>query len=135
MAPQVGVEGWHRELSCSVTVCMQAILLAGGRASLVVQLKLLMWPALILYYLELYSNVNMVAKHWGLDYSLAVILLAARCVQSVTVTVALVSETTKCAPRPFLIYLACFTLLHISMMQPMTAVSALTNISFRYFPC
>lgn len=74
---------------------MQAILVVGCRARLAVQLKLLMWAALFIYYIELYTDVNMVAKHWGLDQSVAVMLLAAKCAQAVAVTVALISESSK----------------------------------------
>ena len=69
--------------------------MVGCRARVVIQLKLLVWAALVGYYLELYTNINMVAKHWGLDHSVAVILLVARCVQAVAVSVAVISETSK----------------------------------------
>ncbi len=82
---------------------MQVILVVGCRARLVVQLELLMWPSLFLYYIELYTNINMVAKHWGLDHSLAVLLLAAKCIQAAAVTVALVSESSKYALCPCLL--------------------------------
>ncbi|CAL8467522.1 g7060 [Coccomyxa elongata] len=81
-----------------VWLAATAVQVVGCRARVVVQLKLLMWPALLVYFLELYTNISMVAKHWGLDHSVAVLLLVARCVQAVAVTAALISETSKQPP-------------------------------------
>ncbi|BDA42838.1 ATP-binding cassette sub-family B member 6, mitochondrial [Coccomyxa sp. Obi] len=75
-----------------------AVLVVGCRARVVIQLKLLMWAALVVYYVELYTDINMVAQHWGLDHSVAVILLVARCVQALAVTAAVISESSKQPP-------------------------------------
>lgn len=74
---------------------MQVVLVVGCRARVVIQLKLLVWTALVVYYVELYTDINMVAKHWGLDHSTVVMLLVARSVQAVAVTAAVISESSK----------------------------------------
>lgn len=62
---------------------------------MVVQLKLLLWPALLVYILQLYTNIDMVAKHWGLDRTVAVTLLVAACIQAAAATGAVICESVR----------------------------------------
>jgi hypothetical protein len=67
----------------------------GQKQGVVIQLKLLYWPALLVYLLQLYTVVNMVAKQWGLDKVLAVPLLVASSLQAATAVGAVFAETIK----------------------------------------
>ena len=58
-------------------------------------LKVLLWPALVLYCWEAYTCILMVAAGWGVGRPLAITLLVTASVQAAAVLAAAVSESLK----------------------------------------
>ena len=54
---------------------MQVILYVGYQSRIAVQLKLLLWPAVLAYALEVYTWALMVAGDWGVNSSVALVYL------------------------------------------------------------
>lgn len=74
---------------------MQGVLVAAKRQGLSVRLKLLLWPSLLMYMLQLYTDIDMVANHWGLESTVAVMLLVAACLQAAAVAGAVICESVR----------------------------------------
>ena len=57
----------------------------GYQNRIAVQLKLLLWPAVLAYALEVYTWASMVAGDWGVKSSVSLVYLLVGCLQLVAV--------------------------------------------------
>lgn len=67
----------------------------GHSRGVMVHLKVLLWPALVLYCWEVYTCILMVIAGWGVDRTLAIALLVTASIQAAAVLAAAVSESLK----------------------------------------
>ena len=67
----------------------------GHRRGVMVNLKVLLWPALVLYCWEVYTCALMAAAGWGVGRPLAITLLVTASIQAAAVLAAAVSESLK----------------------------------------
>jgi len=73
-------------------MCVQIMLLLGSRCRIAVQLKLLLWPAFVVYAVIMYTSLLMLVGQWGLDGTVAVVLLSVSCIQLAATTAAIIAQ-------------------------------------------
>ena len=89
---------------------MQVVLCVGYQNRIAVQLKLLLWPAVLAYALEVYTWALMVAGDWGVKSSVALVYLVIGVLQLVAVLGAAGISPFMCAPhllKPVVMFQPC----------------------------
>ena len=85
----VGAQGFVIKSSEAVSsknlCCAQVALYMGYQSRIAVQLKLLLWPAVLAYALEVYTWALMTAGGWGMKTSVSVVYLVLGSLQLIAI--------------------------------------------------